>query len=235
MILAKDTYGSSAACFTEINDAVEALTWRRVCFNSHWATPPAGSIVYNLESIPDQVDPVRWAGFEVWDSIASNIAKYPPGMNVKHVPVGYHPSFERFERAKVLDIDVVFTGALNDRRARILDALRERGLNVVYIGPAIGNHGAARDAILARSKLALNILFHDEAPFPALRVAHLVANRVPVLSEACEGGWAFVRGAQYSELVDEACEMLAEGPDTLASAAERRRGAFCSMPLVLPS
>ncbi len=235
MILAKDTYGSSAACFTEINDAVEALTWRRVCFNSHWATPPAGSIVYNLESIPDQVDPARWAGHEVWDSIASNIAKYPPGMNVKHVPVGYHPSMERFDRAKVLDIDVVFTGALNHRRAAVLDALRERGLNVVYIGPAVGNHGAARDAVLARAKLALNILFHDSAPFPALRVAHLVANRVPVVSEACPDGWPWLRGSDLGRFVD-AAEHEARSERWLAdNRAEDAYECFRDSPLVLPS
>ncbi len=232
MILAKDTYGSSAACFTEINDAVEALTWRRVCFNSHWATPPAGSVVYNLESIPDQVDPARWAGHEVWDSIASNIAKYPPGMNVKHVPVGYHPSMERFERAKVLDIDVVFTGALNHRRAAVLDALRERGLNVVYIGPAVGNHGAARDAVLARAKLALSILFHDEAPFPALRVAHLVANRVPVLSEQCRDGWDYLPSCRIEEMADVAARRVNVGETDFEDYSLKR---FKQTPLVLPS
>ncbi len=235
MILARDTYPSSAACFIELNDAVEALTWRRVCFNSHWATPPAGAVVYNLESIPDQVDPARWAAHTVWDSIASNIAKYPPGMNVKHVPVGWHVSMERFERAKVLDIDVVFTGALNDRRAKVLDALRERGLSVVYIGPAVGNHGAARDAVLARAKLALNILFHDKAPFPATRVAHLVANKVPVLSERCPDGWTWLPQSDYGAMVPATLALLARLAGNEADIVEGCYQDFCADPLVLPS
>ncbi len=245
MILAKNTHPSSAACFVELNAAVEAMTWRRVCLNAHWATPPAGSIVFNTESVPDQVDPERWRGFECWDSIASNVAKYPAGMNVKHVPVGYHPSMERFKRAEVLDIDVVFTGALNERRSAVLDALRAKGLNVVWLGPAMGNHGAARDAVLARSKLALNILFHDKAPFPATRCAHLVANRVPVLSELCPGMWGFLDASHAAtdleHMVDDAEGWLrggnADGDAAwhLKAMAEKHYEAFKAMPMVLPS
>ncbi len=234
MILAGRTHPSAAACFVEINDAVQALTWRPVLFNAHNCDNPPPGIIYNMESIPDQVDPARWAGRECWDSIASNVAKYPAGMKVTHVPVGYHRSMERFERAKVLDIDVVFCGALNGRRKRILDALTERGLEVAYIPPDPGNHGKVRDDVLSRAKLALNILWHDEAPFPALRCAHLVANRVPVLSEQCDDGWRFVRSASCGDLVEEAVAMLEEGAETLSSAANRRYGAFRSMPMVLP-
>lgn len=209
MILARDTHPSAAACFEELNAAVEALTFRAVAFNAHNAhCVSANAIIYNLESIPDQVDPTRWAGRTVWDSIDSNIPRYPESVNVTHVPVGYHPSMERFQRAEVLDIDVVFTGALNARREKILNGIAKRGYRVEYVGPTPGNHGAKRDAILARARLALNILFHPSAPYPQPRMAHLIANKVPVLSEWCADGWDFVGGCDYGFLVDQASRFL---------------------------
>ncbi len=232
MILARDSHPSAARCFEELNAAVEAMTWRRVAFNAHNAlSVPSGVIIYNLESIPDQADPSKWEGHEIWDGFESNLPKYPAGMNVRHVPVGYHPSMQRFERASTLDIDVAFCGALNERRSRVLEGLRAHGLRVEYVGPHPQNYGGARDALLARAKLALNMLFHDDAPFPATRCAHLVANRVPVLSEwSCEA-WPWLTQADYGRLVSVAVELLERG----GVDAEQQLSAFQAMPMVLPS
>jgi hypothetical protein len=216
-----------AKCFVEIDDAVRAMTDRPVCFNAHRSPPPPGAIIYNLENVPKQVpDPATlWAGHEVWDFSASNAAKY----GAKHVPVGYHPSMERFKRAPVLDIDVVFSGAINPRRAQVLNELQSRGLRVVIVPQRF--YGRQRDAILARAKLALNMLFYEDGVFPALRVAHLVANRVPVLSERCPEQWNYVPHCDYESLATTVENAIKYGPE-MAEHCYRR---FVQQPLELPS
>jgi hypothetical protein len=216
-----------SACFDEIDAAVSAMTDRVVAFNAHIRKPPPGAIVYNFENVPAQVShPAElWAGHEVWDFSARNAAQY----GATHVPVGYHPSMERFKRASHLDIDVVFTGLVNERRAAVLEELRERGLNVVVVPP--GLYGASRDTILARAKLALNMLFHEDGVFPALRVAHLVANRVPVLSEVCPEGWSYVPHTAYRYLASSVANAIARGPQS----AEHSFNRFIQQPMRLPT
>ncbi len=206
-----------AQCFREINDAVEALTDRCVCFNAHEFPAPPGAIVYNLENL------------ECWDFNAENAAKY----GAKHVPIGYHPSMERLERAKVLDIDVVFSGAMNERRKAVLMALADRGLNVVHVPHEM--YGAERDALLARAKLALNLQYYPDGAWPVLRVAHLVANHVPVLSEAHPEAWDFVPSVPYAELIQAAVEWVEHPIANTESHADWVYRKFCRMPMVLPS
>jgi hypothetical protein len=173
-----------AQCFVELDDAVRAMTDRVVAFNAHRGEAPPGSIIMQTENVPLQVADPRalWPEHEIWDISASNAAKY----GATHVPVGYHPSMERFTRARDLDIDVVFSGAINERRAAVLNDMQARGLNVVVVPLRL--YGRGRDALLARAKLAINMQFYPEGIFPSLRVAHLVANHVPVLSERTAEG-----------------------------------------------
>ncbi len=231
MILGRDRHPASA-CFDEIDAAVSALTDRVVVFNAH-AFPghvPEGAVVWNTENVPGQVPDPRalWPDHEIWDISAANAARY----GAKHVPIGYHPSMERFERRPVeeQDIDVVFTGCMNPRRADVLQQLADRGLKVAHIGPG-GPHGAERDAVLARSRLALNMLFYPDGTFPALRVAHLVANRVPVVSEMAPECFDFLETCAYESLVENCVALL--GPffhGTLHVGADRRLAAFKKQP-----
>ncbi len=229
MIVGRDTQTFSQ-CFVEIDDAVRAMTDRTVCFNAHRAEAPPGSIIYQTENVPTQVaDPrAMWPDHEIWDISASNAAKY----GAKHVPIGYHPSMERFKRADVLDIDVVFSGAINDRRAKVLNELQARGLRVVVV--PVRTYGRQRDALLARAKLALNMLFYEDGIFPALRVAHLVANHVPVLSERCPEGWPFISTCEFTDIVD-ATERIVRDEQAARENAEYALEAFRAMPMVLPS
>ncbi len=232
MILGRDQHVFSA-CFTELNDAVEALTDRPVVFNAHEFPAPPGSIVYNLENVPGQVpDPATlWAGHEVWDFDEANAAKY----GATFVPIGYHPSMERFGRAPEQDIDVIFTGCINERRAKVLDAMAGRGLNVVIVAPASEySYGPARDALLSRAKLAISLLYCDDYAFAGLRVSHLVANHVPVLVESCRGAWDFVSSCPYEALADSAAELVYAPAASRASRAQVSYEAFKSRPMVLP-
>jgi hypothetical protein len=229
MILGRDQHPASA-CFEEINAAVEAMTTRVVCFNTHEFPNdiPDGAIVYNLEN-PAQVSQAvadAWKPHERWDFSEANAEL----LGATHVPVGYHPTMERFRRDTVQDIDVVFTGCLNERRTKVLEALAEQDLKVVAIPPGI--YGAQRDAVLARAKLALNMLYHEMGVFPALRYAHLAANRVPVLSETCPE----VRGFQcpYDDIVANVVALLGDDKARI-KIATIAYDTFRAQPMVLPS
>jgi len=229
VIVCRDTMTFSQ-CFVEIDEAVRQLRGKDdVAFNAHRGPAPEGAIIFQTENVPTQVaDPLAlWPDREIWDISAANAAKY----GAKHVPIGWHKSMERFERAADPDIDIVFSGAINDRRAKVLNALQERGLNVVIV--PLRAYGRQRDALLARAKLALNIRFYETGMFPVLRSAHLIANHVPVLSETC----ADVIGAHVwiDQIVEKAANMLGRSAAWRACVAGDNYHEFRSKPMVLPS
>ena len=234
MILGKGTphYGY---CFEEIDKAVSELTDRIVVFNEkHHFKAPADSIIFNLENVPGQVNPELWADHEIWDCSERNISRYPKDVSVKYVPMGYHPSMKRFERKpqKKRDIDVVFCGWPNERRAVILNEMRRQGLRVEV--PSYSVWGKERDELIARAKLALDMRYYEDGIFPALRSLHLVSNGVPVLAETSPEMPLWVKNhVTYDKLVSRAIELLRDEAQREAQAAESF-SMLQSFPLTLP-
>jgi hypothetical protein len=244
MILGLDRH-PAAHCFDEIDDAISALQRenaddRLFVFNAH-AFPeeiPADGIVFNCENVPGQVDAHSFLGHRVVDFSARNVVawKHLADRAVKHVPVGYHPSMERFAMYPLehRDIDVVLTGCVNSRRLSILQALERHGIRVAVVGPGVA-YGRERDlGVLARSKLALNMLFYPDGTYPVLRGAHCVANRLPMVSEVAPEmpSWAG-EAVAYGALSLEVVATLANYEEAEA-AALRNYEAFRAQPMVLP-
>jgi len=217
-------------CFVELDEAVKALTDRVVVFNANYGTcPPAGSIIYNTDLVGIHCDPAKWRGHEIWDFCYRNIALYPADIPVTYVPIGFHPSMQRFKRLPLekRDIDVVFSGAMNARREKVLTGFRKAGLVVVWNDLIV-----QRDALLARSRLALNMLFYTDGVYPVVRAAHLVANGTPMLNETSPEMplWAG-GGVGVDQLVDAAVVMLRQPIDEVAVECLEK---FRAAPLVLP-
>ena len=82
---------------------------------------------------------------------------------------------------------------------------------------------------------AVRLRFYEDGVFPALRVAHAVANHLPILSEECPEGWDFIPTVPFEELVDQAELMICGRSSTLSLLAETAFEAFRARPLVLPS
>lgn len=150
---------------------------------------PPDTILFNLEQV---LDIPRLAPFlqvarrhRVWDYSPRNIAALtqilgtdrPPST---HVPIGFVPELTRIPAAETQDIDVLFYGSLNPRRAAVLKALEGAGLRVVTV---FNTYGAERDALIARAKLVLNLHFYDTRIFEIVRVFYLMANAKAVVSE----------------------------------------------------
>ena len=198
-----------------------------------WDTQPDDRVIlYNLEQHDSPLlnnsvlDLFR--KFEVWDYSSSNVAWLKErGVRAKHVLIGYVPELRRIEKVEP-DIDVLFYGLVNTRRRRILDDLKDTGLNVHEV---VNCYGAKRDQLIARSKIVLNTHFYETAVFEMVRCSYLFANEVCVVSEesvdvpeSLSGAVCFAR----HEHIVYVCNHLVRNPDRIQYWATRAYDAFRS-------
>ncbi|WP_263768655.1 methyltransferase domain-containing protein [Propionivibrio soli] len=148
---------------------------------------PPGTIIYNSEQVdsksgwmkPAYTDLLR--AFEVWDYSEENIRRLTAlGVTrVKYVPIGYVPQLTRIPTV-AQDIDVLFYGAINERRKNILEALIARGLRIEFLA---GVYREERDRYIARAKVILNVHYYEASVFEIVRVSYLLANEKAVVAE----------------------------------------------------
>jgi hypothetical protein len=176
------------------------------------ALTPAGSILYNFEPFTTKEDRPsllqRYVDLarrmRVWDYSPANLAEWKRArVTAKVVPIGYVPEIRKvfadfkFPDDKLSDreppeqhIDVLFYGALNPRRQAVLEGLKHAGLTVTHLE---GIYGVARDDMIARAKVVLNLHFYESrggassgvnsSIFEMVRVSYLMANGVAVVTE----------------------------------------------------
>jgi hypothetical protein len=191
-----------------------------------------GSVIYNLEQVSDQspwIGPVYrslLSRFSVWDYSRRNLAAISAiaDRRLLHlVPLGYMPQLARIPAVPTQDIDVLFYGAVNRRRRAVLLTLQQAGLRV-RIETQI--RGEERDALIARSKVVLNMHYYPSAIFEIVRVSYLLANRKAVVGE-CGPGTEIdsdvreaIVPANYADLCDRVVELV--GNDAKRFELERR-------------
>jgi len=167
--------------------------WTHVILGAHLLPPdrmhavPPGSVIYNLEQLGGaELRPEYYelaCRHHIWDYDLRNIAKWKAmGCSCApvHVPIGYVPELTRIPASPRPDIDVLFYGSVNERRARILNALKSAGIKVHIV---FGVYGAERDQLIARSKIVLNVHFYESKVFEIVRVSYLLANAKAVVTE----------------------------------------------------
>lgn len=174
---------------------------------------PKGSIIYNLEQVsgestifePHYIELMK--RHTTWDYSIRNAHELRSRFGVDAgaiCTVGYRPELKMVPK-RDKDIDVLFYGSVNERRARVLEQLAARGLRVKVL---FGVYGGARDEFIARSKVILNVHFYRSKVLELMRLSYLLANGCfvvsergaePEVSEPLTGGVAF---ADYHELVD---------------------------------
>jgi hypothetical protein len=192
---------------------------------------PKNSVLINAEQFlggtPWNENILQWIrSFEVWDYSIQNIEFFKAqGIeNIKYLELGYQNELSRIKANAVQDIDVLFYGSVNDRRAKVLNALKSSGLNV---HASFGIYGKDRDDLIARSKLVLNLHYYESEIFEVVRVFYLLANSIPVVGEINPSTVVSdiyknsVLGVAYQELVS-ACTTLAR--DDQARDIQGRRG-----------
>lgn len=232
--------GLGVDCERSLGGLVEGRI--NVVFGAHLLPPgtvlPADTVVYNLEQIvdgalwvtPNYLDLLR--RHRVWDYSAQNVAALA-AMGVRealHVPLGHAAALERIAPAAE-DIDVLFYGAYNERRLALLERLSRAGWKVTRSN---GVYGAERDALVARSRIVLNVHFYEQSRLEVPRCFYLMANGRFVLSETSPdaestglaSGMAF---ALYGRL-EEACARYLERPAERAAIAAAGRDLLRSRP-----
>ncbi|HDR4303880.1 TPA: glycosyltransferase family 1 protein, partial [Bacillus anthracis] len=155
---------------------------------------PKNAIIYNLEQLYDgspYAHPLYLILLKdrvIWDYSKQNIEwlkQKGVGKEIKHVGMNYAPTLEikkeAFEDEITEDIDILFIGALNPRRQAIFDQLKivAPNLNIVFKNNA---WGIARNELIARSKIILNIHFYLSGILETPRVSYAVANKKFIIS-----------------------------------------------------
>ena len=149
---------------------------------------PANSVIFNLEQLGSSSAIVNHpAYFEIlrrnfiWDYSQKNIIYLKNmGIDAELVRIGYAPSLSRIMKPERQDIDVLFYGAINPRRNKILRELQERGLRVFSL---VGVYGGELDNYISRSKVILNIHFYSTNIFEIVRACYPLHNRKAIVSE----------------------------------------------------
>jgi hypothetical protein len=200
---------------------------------------PDDAILFNLEQIDTDSD---WMTdtylnllnrFRVWDYSPGNIDKLGAmGIEVEGLcRIGHAAELARIDQNVTEDIDVLFYGGLNSRRSTVLQALRDRGLNVVV---AANCFGEARDQLVARAKIVLNIHFYQAKVLEIVRISYLLSNGQCVVSEtgadAAEEGvfQDAIAFSSYDGLVDRCVELAQDTPQR-QRIAHRAKSLFSSM------
>lgn len=198
---------------------------------------PSDAIIYEAEQLgrgssasPFYKDHVVWT---FCDFIAEGLRERGAKRLVT-CPIGYVPAMTRGLAAPEEDIDVLFYGSMNDRRRWILDELVKTRLTVVCKNA----FGAERDALIARSKVVLNLHYYDPAVFEIFRVSHLLANKKAVV---CEGGGrdpalealaaSCTSLVSRERLVDECLRLVSDEP-ARAALADKGFQTFCQLDFV---
>lgn len=169
------------------SDATNIVFGMQVVAEPNQAAFPDTSIVYNFEQLrgsnPRRELRAAAQRFRIWDYSDSNFESWT-SVGTRHlpvhVPVAYAPVLERVPRAANQDIDVLVYGMPNELRLSAFHALAQLGLTVVFV---CGLYGAARDELISRAKLVLNVtLYGNRRVFEVVRVSYLWANRKAVIA-----------------------------------------------------
>jgi hypothetical protein len=179
---------------------------------------PKSSIVLNTEPLFN--DSPGWnnriaewvSHFQTWDYNEAHLGRLETlfSTNPKLLRLGFHSKMARIDKPVTQDIDVLFYGAISERRKVIIDGLRETGMQVKVI---FGAYGPERDALVARSKVVLNMHRTESKIFEIVRVFYLMNNAKAVVCEVdgnTEIDSAYrdgVKASTYENLV-ESCQEL---------------------------
>lgn len=147
---------------------------------------PRNTVVVNLEqqSHPHFAMVKQLAkGLPIWDFSARNVEMWQKqGYQAHHLPIGFTPNLNRIPHC-LKDIDVCFFGWDTPRRRELLDALRQTNMKVFS---STCCYGGARDEILSRSKVVLNVHHDGRTSFEIVRCSYLMANAKCIITEVSD-------------------------------------------------
>jgi hypothetical protein len=169
--------------------------------------------------------PLLQNALQVWDYSPENIEFLQQfKLEAKLLPLGFHEKLCQVHPLPHKNIDVLFYGSMQPRRADIFRELSGK----CTVKSLFGLYGKERDKIIRRSKIIINIhAFASLKIIEQVRLFYLLNNKCFVVSEECDSnpyGKAFI-SLPYDQLVpgvlawlqkDEERKIIAEqGPEFL--------------------
>ena len=179
---------------TVLTESVNIILGAQMLTEDDLRRLPANTIIYNFE----QIGGVNLTGlkpefkfvaehFRVWEYSERNLAAWKeigPATRVVSVPVGWAPILNRIEKCDPQDIDILFYASPAQLRLQIFQELCDCGMKSVFV---CGVYGKARDDLIGRAKLILNINRYDRSRiFEIVRVSYLLANAKAVVADIQE-------------------------------------------------
>ena len=157
------------------------------------------------------------------------------GIRAHHLPLGYHELLGHSGEKPAREVDLVFLGSLTSRRerffARHTDFFSQRNCHLRFVPLGFAKTelsrsylpAAQRNALLANSKILLNVHYSDQRYFEWHRMLVGLANGCCIITENCAGyaplipNKHFVMVEHYA-LID-ACQYYLDHPDECARIA----------------
>jgi hypothetical protein len=196
-----------------------------------WQLDPLSRHTGPLHSNPEYLELIERAT-RVWDYNANNAAILAAWgrPDARVLPFGHQPALATIPTEVAKDIDVCFFGWGSERRVDLARRLKSAGLRVHFNQKC---YGAERDAIIARSHIALNVHAYDRLPLlEEARISFLLSNRRFVISELADhdpydGGVIY---APFNNLVDICRYWLTQPEAARMAVAERGHAAVQRRP-----
>ncbi|MEH2920907.1 methyltransferase domain-containing protein [Samsonia erythrinae] len=112
----------------------------------------------------------------------ANIKEYDESLyDVIYAPLGYAPYLRKeFLPIEEREIDVLFIGAMNEKRKKILDLIESAGVSVSTFSSPL--YGPERDFFIRNSKCVFNCHYYDSAIFEEARAFNCLSIGTPFIS-----------------------------------------------------
>jgi len=113
-----------------------------------------------------------------------NVSAYTEDVaNVPIVPFGYAAYLEQADVIPLdqRPIDLLFFGAINERRLRFISRIKAMGWTVTQFNHPL--YGSERDSLIRQAKAVLNCHFYESNRFEQVRAFHCLSLGTPIISE----------------------------------------------------
>ena len=157
------------------------------------------------------------------------------GIRAHHLPLGYHELLGHSGEKPAREVDLVFLGSLTSRRerffARHTDFFSQRNCHLRFVPLGFAKTelsrsylpAAQRNALLANSKILLNVHYSDQRYFEWHRMLVGLANGCCIITENCAGYAPLIPNkhfvmVEHDALID-ACQYYLDHPDECARIA----------------
>ena len=157
------------------------------------------------------------------------------GIRAHHLPLGYHELLGHSEEKPARQVDLVFLGSLTSRRerffARHTDFFSQRNCHLRFVPLGFAKTevsrsylpAAQRNALLANSKILLNVHYSDQRYFEWHRMLVGLANGCCIITENCAGYAPLIPNRHFvmveHDALIEACQYYLDHPDECARIA----------------